>query len=250
MSMKPAFDALSSKVQDKLELQATDFTEVTGGKSWSCSVSGSSGTAEWFSELSPKFLTGVTFSSRTNPYGKGHVEEFMINIWMGPSYDVPNVLLTFGEQSDEKYHVTADYVIRGATPVGSDPQYMEAYFNEDVSKFWDSANDGAAPLAPPKSMDTRLLASPAKISVGDLSLEKATEICDKHIDRFLEWLEAAKQVPARSRGSFNMRDDKLRQFYYKGEVTKSVEDFGSQLGPVVAAVNTGPTAEAYVGGGS
>lgn len=32
---------------------------------------------------------------------------------MGPSYDVPNVLLTFGEQSDEKYHVTADYVIRG-----------------------------------------------------------------------------------------------------------------------------------------
>lgn len=33
MSMKPAFDALSSKVQDKLGLQATDFTEVTGGKS-------------------------------------------------------------------------------------------------------------------------------------------------------------------------------------------------------------------------
>jgi hypothetical protein len=48
----------------------------------------------------------------------------------------------------------------------------------------------------------------------------------------------------------NLRDDKLRQFFYRGELNKNIKEFGDSLGPTIAAVNTGPTAEAYVGGGS
>jgi hypothetical protein len=68
--------------------------------------------------------------------------------------------------------------------------------------------------------------------------------------RFLTWLDAAQPIPARLRGSFNMRDDKLRQFFYRGQVQKQVKLLGDGLGQTVAVVNTGPTAEAYVGGGS
>jgi hypothetical protein len=70
------------------------------------------------------------------------------------------------------------------------------------------------------------------------------------VNRFLSWVEKAQPIMARTRGSFNLRDDKLRQYYFKGEVAKNMARLGNDLGVKVGAANTGPTAEAYVGGGS
>jgi len=248
-SMKGTYDEISAKVTQQLGLQATDFSQTFQAQTWSDPNTGVSGTAEWMSEISPKFLTGASLCSRV---GGNSGEEFTVNIWMGPSYDVPNMLLTFGQRPDGTYAVTADYVIRGATPIGSDPQMMEAYYVPTTIDAWNRAfsSPGACPLGPPLSFDTRLLDSPGKISVCNIGLADADAVVKGHVDTFLGWLEGAQQVPARSRGSFNLRDDKLRQFFYKGQLSKSIAEFGPELGPVVAAVNTGPTAEAYVGGGS
>lgn len=76
------------------------------------------------------------------------------------------------------------------------------------------------------------------------------ELVQGHVDRLLSWLDQAQPIAARLRGSFNLRDDKLRQYYFRGQMQEQVALLGADLGKVVAAANTGPTAEAYVGGGS
>jgi hypothetical protein len=250
MSMKPTYEALSSKVVEKLGLQATDFTESYNVNTWSCPTTGITGTSDWLSEASPKYLTGVSLCTRAN--GDGTNEQLTVNVWMGPSYDVPHLLMTFGEESNGRYAVTADYVVRGDTPIGSNPQYINMFYGGDVTTAWTGAysTEGSQPLAPQGSFEERLLASPARIAVGGLSRDVADGIVSDHLDRFLAWVNEAQPIPARSRGSMNLRDDKLRQYFYRGEVTRCVKELGDDLGSVVAAGNTGPTAESYVGGGS
>lgn len=250
MSMRPTFEALSAKVVQTFGLQRTDFTEMYNGQAWHCPATGTSGTAEWMSEASPKFLTGVSLTTRANPDGSN--EQLSIHIWMGPSFEVPHMLLTFGEQSNGRYSVTADYVVRGSTPIGSDPQYLQTFYGEDITRGWTAAHSvpGAMDLPSSPYFESRLLQSPAKISLGNLDYANAEAIATVHLDRFLSWLDGAQPILARNRGSFNLRDDKLRQFFYRAELMKNVDEFGDGLGQIVGAVNTGPTAEAYVGGGS
>lgn len=250
MSMKPTYEAISSKVVQKLGLQTTDFTESYNVNTWSCSNTGITGTAEWMSEASPKYLTGVSLCTRVN--GDSSDEQLTVNVWMGPSYDVPHLLMTFGEQANGKYAVTADYVVRGDTPIGSNPQYVGMFYSGDVTAAWTQAynSEESLPLAPQGSFEERLLASPVRIAVGGLSKNVAEDIVNAHLDRFLSWVEAAEPIPARSRGSMNLRDDKLRQYFYRGAVNNNVKVFGDVLGPIIAVGNTGPTAESYVGGGS
>jgi hypothetical protein len=247
MSLQPLYDTLSSKVSEQLGLQATDFCETFEAATWQ-STTGVQGTAAWLSEVSPQFLTGVSTCTRV----EGAAEELTINVWMGPSYEIPHMLLTFGCNADgSTYHVSADYVPRGANVMGSDPQYMQAYYNEQVLEAWTAAAAAGTSLPPAAEFELRVIDSPAKIAVTGLTAAQAEAIAFAHTDRFLGWVAAAAQpIAARLRGSFNLRDDKLRQFYYRGQVGKQVAALGPDLGVTVAAVNTGPTAEAYVGGGS
>ena len=187
--------------------------------------------------------------------GNNGQEELTLNIWLGPSYDVPHLLLSFGEESagSNRYAVVADYIPRGMTPLGSDPQYTEKYFGDDIAALWDKVYqtmEGVQPLMPPKTMSSRLLSSPARIAVSGISLADAEQVVTEHVHRFLSWLEGAQPLVARLRGSFNTRDDKLRQFYFRGELVRNIAELGEDLGKRVAAANTGPVSEAYVGGGS
>jgi hypothetical protein len=248
MSMRPAYDNLCATVSSKFSLKVTDFAQAYQAQSWR--GSSAEGTAEWLAEASPQFLTGVSTCTRNNYYSGHKKEELMLNIWMGPSYDIPHCLLTFGEGENGLYHVTADYVPRGATVMGGDPQYMERYYGGDVQSAWTAAYQQGVALPPEMEFESRLLDSPARISVTGLSQQQAQDLAINHVNRFLSWVDAAQPIPARLRGSFNMRDDKLRQFYYRGQVQKQLQQLGDGLGQTVAIANTGPTAEAYVGGGS
>lgn len=248
--MSATIDALFEKANAELGLSLTDFTQTYLGTTnvWQCDNTGTYGTAQWYGETSPKYLTGVSKTSQTNALGTQH----SLNIWMGPSYDVPNMILRFGATNDGYAYVIADFMARGATPIGSDGQYLETYYGEDVQDLWQRVSNvpGATSAPPDMSFEARLLYSPARIAVGGISEAEAAFIAEEHLTRFLGWLAVAEPVPARSRGSFNMRDDKLRQFFFKGEMADNIAAFGQELGMVVAAVNTGPVAEAYVGGGS
>jgi hypothetical protein len=146
--------------------------------------------------------------------------------------------------------VAADYVVRGGTPLGSDPQYIDQFYGPPVQQAWNAAYQTGQAMTPSPAFELRVLDSPAKISVAGLDIATATQLVTEHVDRFLQWLQTAQPVPARSRGSMNLRDDKLRQYFYRGQVTEKVMEFGNEAGPTLAAVYTGPTAEAYVGGGS
>lgn len=246
-SLKPLYDELAASVTSKFGLQRTDFTDTygTGAGSWQSGAS--SGTADWLSESSPQFLTGVSTCTRTQSFP---MEELTINVWMGPSYDCPHVLLTFGQESGEKYYVKADYIPRGSIPLGSDPQYLESFYGADVQGTWKQAMSQGYPLPPALEFESRVLDSPLRISQGGLPMDQASAIAKTHLERLYTWVDQAQPVPARSRGSFNLRDDKIRQFFYRGQMNRQRRELGDSAGAAVAAMNTGPTAEAYVGGGS
>jgi hypothetical protein len=249
MSLRSVYDELCQTVSHKFALKVTDFSSTYQAQTWKSSVA--EGSADWLAESSPQYLTGVSLCTRINNKDiTVKREELTLNVWMGPSYDVPHCLIEFGQAADGSYHVTLDYVARGATVMGGDPQYLQQYYGDDVQGAWTFAHTIGAPLPPEPAFEARLLDSPARISVTGLSATDAGNMARTHVSRYLSWLDTAQPIPARLRGSFNMRDDKLRQFFYRGQVQKQVRLLGEGLGQTVAAVNTGPTTEAYVGGGS
>ena len=98
----------------------------------------------------------------------------------------------------------------------------------------------------------RTLSSPAALAIGGLSADDASEVAKNHLDRWLNWCSdsESQQLPARSRGAMNARDDKLRQTAYLAERDACVAAYGEDLGNRMSAGFVGPLAEAYVGGGS
>merc|ERR1712157_320 len=161
---------------------------------------------------------------------QNNAEEFTINIWMGPSY----------------------YVARGATPLGSDPQYTEKYYSNSLIQAWTEyySKPGVISIPPSPSFYLRILTGPNRIALANLSKQDAEQIINTHIGTFASWLDGATPTVARSRGAFNLRDDKLRQFYFNAMTSIFVQEFGDDLGKALGASYTGPVAEAYVGGGS
>ena len=237
------FDAVNAD----LGLKLTDFTEVYGAKSWS--AEGWSGTTEWYDEAKGSKLTGVSKNAVTGASNGAFSRT--LNIWMGPGYMLPHLLLTVGGEASGGHYVVADYVARGPTPLGSDQSYLDTYFAaKDVLDAFDSALKlpGAVPLPPPSSFFSRLLRSPVAVAVGGLSAADANTIATgnvsvvgqcrhwtmsltltciyslysfpAHVTRWLAWLKDAKAVEARQRGAINTRDDKQRQFFYRAAVTE------------------------------
>lgn len=153
--------------------------------------------------------------------------------------------------------LTTDYVARGAFPLGSDGQYLDKYYSpEVVAQSYDEIVrlPSAIRLPPSDSFSGRLLNSPIHLSVAGLSLDQANSYSELFIYRWLDWLASADKVDARQRGAINTRDDKLRQFAFKGNCANAARIVGPQAGDSFVnsfgAACTGPLAEAYVGGGS
>jgi hypothetical protein len=108
----------------------------------------------------------------------------------------------------------ADYIARGATPLGSDATYVGNYFSNPDVLAWYSTNTalpGIKPLPPSTSFAARLLQSPVKLALDDVPFSDIERIATEHVTRWLAWIAEAQQVESRQRGAINTRDDKLRQ---------------------------------------
>jgi hypothetical protein len=154
-----------------------------------------------------------------------------------------------------RYHVIADYVPRGANVMmGSDPQCIQAYYNDQGKGAWTAAYAaaGSQVLPPTAEFDLRLIDSPVKIAVtGLLTQQQAQDTASAHADLFWSWVSSAQPVAARLRGSFNLRDDKLRQFYYRGQAAKQVaavwdKTWARQLPPSILDQRRKPMLEVEV----
>ena len=85
-------------------------------------------------------MTGVSKNGVTGPNG---YFSRTLNIWMGPGFLVPHLLLTMG--GDPAKHtgmsVIADFVPRGPFPLGSDQSYLDQHFSsKDVLEWYDRYN--------------------------------------------------------------------------------------------------------------
>ncbi|GMI36167.1 hypothetical protein TrCOL_g3776 [Triparma columacea] len=230
-SLKGLQDSLWSKINARTPLKDTDFASAFGASEY----------GQFYDEVSPQYLTGVT------KYTIGSTHS--LDCWMGPSNDIPNSLLSFGEDEDGTFSLTCDMVTRGSTPIGSDPQMIEKYYAPAMA--WASAaSSQGKPLPPPTSFNSRVVSSPLRVSVGGLSFENVETLANEHVDRWCSYVEDCQPIAARLRGGFNARDDKLRQYFYRGKVEEYTALFGEEEGRTMAAISTGPISEAYVGGGS
>ena len=237
-------DSIFTKLKDKFVLKETFFADDKGAKEWK--NKDSNGKCGWWDEKLGGKLTGVSNYVYTTP----DITSYNINVWLGPGYLVPHLILSIG-QSKSGISITSDYVPRGSFPLGSDQTYVDTYYGKESIANYDAniALPGVISLPPNKSFSSRMLNSPLYTSITGLSIDAASSIATKHVDLWLSWMETAAKVDARQRGAINTRDDKLRQYAFRAnlaEVSTFVDkDFATDL----AAAHTGPIAEAYVGGG-
>ena len=231
-----------AKVNAQLNLKVALSASHTGPRGWTA-------TTEWHDEVKGSKLTGL--SSNVIASAETGETYCQLNGWLGPKYFLPHMLLQVGENKAGKFCVKADYVPRGPNAFGTDDQYLQTHYGQDVLAWYDNAVTvpGSVLLPPSKSFAARLLRSPVHLAVGDLSFDDAAEIAGKHVTRWLAWVEEGRESEARQRGALNGRDDKLRQFAFRAALFEAGEWFGSENAATVAGAMTGPVAEAYVGGG-
>lgn len=236
------------------DLQNVLFDEINAAlglkESISNSYAGSTGwsvDAKWYDESKGNKLTGVTKAILSND----QETVFYLNGWMGPSFFVPHMLLEVSKNSDGKYSLNADLIPRGPNAFGTDDTYVQTYYGNEVLSWYENAYGypNVVPLPPSKSFSSRLLRSPVQVAIGNLDYDSVQAIASKHVSRWLEWIKTAKPAEARQKGALNGRDDKLRQFAFRGTVLEASNRFGPEDGRLVGGYITGPVAEAYVGGG-
>merc|ERR1719503_415561 len=113
--------------------------------------------------------------------------------------------------------MTSDYVARGPQPIGNDQNYMDNYYSTSlVTETYDTicALKEISYLPPSVSFSARLLRSPLQLSVTGLSMEQLKVFATGHTETWLKFFDDVEDVPTRLRGSYNARDDKLRQFTF------------------------------------
>jgi hypothetical protein len=154
------------------------------------------------------------------------------------------MFLTIGfDEGSGMTTLETDYFPRGPNPLGSDPRYIEMYYDDIFSNERLSFEY----LPPPPSFYARLLQSPAYLSIAGLGLGDVEGLATTHVDRWLSWMTEPATVDSRQKASYNTRDDKLRQFSYRSKYELYMQHFDSKFALQLAAANTGPVAEAYVG---
>jgi len=168
---------------------------------------------------------------------------------MGPGYLVPHLLLSINKENSGIISITCDYVPRGSFPLGSDQTYVDTYYGKESIALYDSnmAISGIKSLPPNKSFSSRMLNSPIYTSITGLTSDSASIIATKHVDLWFGWMETAAKVDARQRGAINTRDDKLRQFAFRANLSEVSSFVDKDFATSLAASHTGPIAEAYVG---
>lgn len=240
---------LFNKINDALGLKQTEFADKYDATTFS--HNGFEGECTWWDETKGSKLTGISKNGIRHP--NSGFASYQLNCWMGPAYNCPHMLLTLSvdPRSFQGIGVRADYLARGPTPLGSDQTVLDTFYDKNVISWYDKAvsSQGASFLPPHPSFFARLLRSPAELAVAGLDEKTAAAIATEHVERWISFIQEAKQNEARQRGAINTRDDKQRMFAYRAELYDCIEWVGADFGAKLGAARTGPVAEAYVGGG-
>jgi hypothetical protein len=165
---------------------------------------------------------------------------------------VPHMTLSFGTDvlatGESVYSIRTDYIPRGPFPFGSDASYLESFYKHEMNAL--PSHREFHSVSPKLSFNHRLLHSPIYFAGNNLPFDLVSSLATSHVDRWLDFMSAAKPLEARQKAGYNSRDDKLRQFAFAANWNEYSAKFGKDSGRKLAAAFTGPLAEAYVGGGS
>lgn len=148
-----------------------------------------------------------------------------LSIWCGPSIPNPHFQMELHISNDLKYgKLLLDYIPRGMTPLGSDGNYLQLYYqNKDILSQRDSIIQYCIPSQCNKNNKntnfySRLIASPNLINISfdmqQVSIELIHKEIDMFLDRWLSWIALNNVVDPRQRSLFNTRDDRQRQYFY------------------------------------
>lgn len=240
------------QLNNEFSLKMTAYSEP----SWTTEL-GATGSSDWWDETKGSKFTGVSKYSYSLPNHSSSVES--LSIWMGPSLLTPHMTMSIEEIGQSgRCNVMMDYIPRGGQPLGSESNFFTKYYNDlellnsYAQYHLPSHSTGRVPYAH-NSIFGRMIQSPMMVSISGVSVADAAQMTSQHLQRFIQWVNAAALVEPRQRAVVNTRDDKLRQFAFQANL-QAVADAGitcdMDMARMIAASWTGPIAEAYIGGGS
>lgn len=159
--MNSDLDALQALYFDEINqafsLKKTDFCDSYNAVNWESGTL--SGSAEWWDETKGSKLTGVSKYWYQDKMGSSPRSSYSLNVWLGPSYLVPDLLLKFGECTNG-YFIESDYVARGPNPIGNDFNYLDSFYPTSyIESYYDEIlkQVGASSASPSPSFAARLL---------------------------------------------------------------------------------------------
>ena len=70
---------------------------------------------------------------------------------------------------------------------------------------------------------------PLPLSISGLALQDIERLANEHVDRWAGYVQECQPIAARLRGSFNARDDKLRQYFFRGKLEEATALYGEEV---------------------
>jgi Red chlorophyll catabolite reductase (RCC reductase) len=145
---------------------------------------------------------------------KNSILDMNFQCWLGQQIDVPHLVVVFGTIPQIFYY--CELVARRDIMV--DVDYLERYYEEENADFLAMRGDPRFTWSVSHGTYMRALNSPVCHSY---TAERSTETVDvlreatfKRFDRWMNWVENAKEVPADERKDLMKRDHLVREYGY------------------------------------
>lgn len=156
---------------------------------------------------------------------KNSILDMNLQVWLGPHIDVPHFVQVFGTIPDIFYY--AEMPARRDLLVDLD--YLEKYYGGDNNElFLQMRGDSRFTWSVSHGIYMRAYTTPTGHSY---TAARTPEIVDvvrdmtfKRFDRWVSWVENAKEVPNDERRELMIRDHKLRTYGYTQDPMNSISE--------------------------
>jgi hypothetical protein len=174
------------------------------------------------------------------------VSRMALNAWTQPMFDVPHLSASISEAGED---LIFELDLISKADMANDKIYVEKYYSW-ANDFYTKMQDAGQPLPPASLLVSRIIAGPINIRVKlantDSNVDLAVSSVNQVLERWLDWLEDATEIPRVRRGTMLVRDNNLKRLSWTIACADPMNGGSQDAARAIA----GPGDEAYIGQGS
>ncbi len=157
---------------------------------------------------------------------KASILDMNLQVWLGPHIDVPHLVFVFGTIPSLFYY--SELVPRRDLMVDLD--YLNRYYGEDNADYLELRGDSRFTWSVSHGTYMRAFLSPSAHSYTTDRTPEMIEVLREHVnrrfDRWMRWVEEAREVPEDQRRELQDRDWTIREYgYTQDPMNKISENF-------------------------